>query len=124
MHFFSCQFSIIGPNVLFDISHRCHLSEDLAKHPAATNRNGVVGSRGKNIPSTASPTKIKPNDLYKDKDGYMRRNALDIAPPPDKVKNSKVGYGGVRRLVEAVRRRPKIGPVWQVHFGHKPVLMD
>lgn len=34
--------------------------EDLAKHAAATNKNGVVGSNGKKAPNVAKPTKNIP----------------------------------------------------------------
>ena len=65
IHFLSCQFLMIGPNVLFDNNHWCHLLDDLAKHPADNKRKGVVGNNGKNTPMPAIPRNIKPNNLYK-----------------------------------------------------------
>ena len=63
MHFLSCQSLIIGPQILFDSSHRCHLSDDLAKQAADTSKKGVVGSNGKNTPITPRPKNMKPIDL-------------------------------------------------------------
>jgi len=66
MHFRSCQSLIIGPKIRFDSSHRCHLSDDLAKHAAEISRKGVVGNSGKNTPITPRPKNMKPSDLYSD----------------------------------------------------------
>jgi hypothetical protein len=55
-----------GPNILFDNNHRCHFSDDFAKHPADTSKKGVVGNNGKNTPIRPSPKKIKPSNLYSD----------------------------------------------------------
>ena len=63
MHFLSCQSVIMGPKILFDSSHRCHLSDDLAKQPADTSKKGVVGNSGKNTPIIPNPKKMKPSDL-------------------------------------------------------------
>jgi hypothetical protein len=52
-----------GPKNPFESSHRCHFSDDLAKQPAATSTNGVVGTNGKNTPMAARPTNRNPNDL-------------------------------------------------------------
>lgn len=56
-----CQDRIIGPKILFSNNFLCSLGDDLAKQPAATNKNGVVGSNGKATPSAAKPTKNMPN---------------------------------------------------------------
>jgi hypothetical protein len=66
MHFRSCQSLIIGPKIRFDSSHRCHLSDDLAKQAAETSRKGVVGNNGKNTPITPAPKNMKPSILYSD----------------------------------------------------------
>jgi len=47
-------------------------------------------------------------ELYQDTDGYMKRGALDKVAPPDKAKGSKSGYGGIRRLTDAVLPRVKL----------------
>ncbi len=43
--------------------------DDFAKHAAATNKNGVVGSKGKNAPIKANATKNNPaifNNIFYD----------------------------------------------------------
>ena len=47
-------------------------------------------------------------DLYRDRDGHMRKNALDKVPPPSMANGSRHGYGGVRRLLEGVLPRVKL----------------
>jgi hypothetical protein len=59
----SCQFLRTGPNTLCDRSHSCSLSDDLAKQARASRSKGVVGSTGRNIPRTASPTKSSPKAI-------------------------------------------------------------
>lgn len=61
----SFQLRMMGPKVGFDNNQLCQRSEDFAKHPAATNKNGVVGSTGKKIPSVAKPTNPIPRNLYR-----------------------------------------------------------
>lgn len=59
----SCQSKIKEPKRGLFISQLCHLGEDLAKQAAATNKKGVVGRTGKNMPNVAKPTNKKPNNL-------------------------------------------------------------
>jgi hypothetical protein len=47
-------------------------------------------------------------DLYRDRDGHMRKKALDKVPPPSRANGSRQGYGGVRRLIEDVLPRVKL----------------
>lgn len=58
----------IGPKETCRSSHDSSRMEDLAKHPAARMRNGVVGKTGKNTPR--KPRVINPNP----KDRYIHRN--------------------------------------------------
>lgn len=55
----------MGPNTLFVINCLYSRSDDLAKHAAATSKNGVVGSTGKTTPITAKATKIMPTTFKK-----------------------------------------------------------
>lgn len=47
-------------------------------------------------------------ELYRDSTGFMKRGALDKVLPAHKAKGSKSGYGGIRRLTDAVLPRVKL----------------
>lgn len=47
-------------------------------------------------------------ELYQDTTGFMKKGALDKVPRPSKAKGSKAGYGGIRRLTDAVLPRVKL----------------
>src|SRR5262249_44483490 len=47
-------------------------------------------------------------ELYQDSTGFMKKGALDKVPPPSKAKHCKTGYGGIRRLTDAVLPRVKL----------------
>ena len=54
-------------------NHECNRGEILAKKKSVPNKNGVVGSPGKNTPTTPNPKDKKPNPIYKN---FMQANHI------------------------------------------------
>jgi len=51
IHFFFSQSASTGPNTRLPSNQACILGEDLAKQPAASKTNGVVGNNGITTPT-------------------------------------------------------------------------
>ena len=58
---------IMGPNVLCDISQLCKRLDDFAKQKEASKTSGTVGTSGRTIPATPTPSAINPADIQKNR---------------------------------------------------------
>jgi hypothetical protein len=58
---------IMGPNVLCDISQLCKGLDDFAKQKEASKTSGTVGTSGRTIPATPTPSAINPADIQKNR---------------------------------------------------------
>jgi len=54
------QSTIYGPSNAWPVSQSWRPAEDRAKHASANSKNGVVGSSGKNAPTSPKATKMNP----------------------------------------------------------------
>src|SRR6056300_1498178 len=56
----------MGPSLGCSVNHWWNFSDDFAKHHAASNKKGVVGSSGSGIPATPKATRIQPSTIKQD----------------------------------------------------------